>query len=115
RGAAARGRGGPETVLQPVLPAEHPDSSRAAGFFPGVLRCVPHRLRRAGDPCLGYARFADRRPEPLRPPRARAACTRSTVNWAWVSPAEARPPARPAVGLKSGFGFTSRMYGLPPG
>ena len=31
------------------------------------------------------------------------------------TPAEARPPARPAVGLKSGFGFTSRMYGLPPG
>src|SRR5262249_54071211 len=48
------------------------------------------------------------------PPRARARCTSSIVNCACEMPADPSPPDRPAVGLKSGFGFTSRMYGLLP-
>jgi fibronectin-binding autotransporter adhesin len=47
-----------------------------------------------------------------RRPRSRAPRTSCTVNPSQVRPADSRPPARPAVGLKSGFGFTSRMNGL---
>src|SRR5262249_10714840 len=37
--------------------------------------------------------------------RSQARLTRSTVNCAWVIPADTSPPARPAVGLMSGFGL----------
>ena len=47
--------------------------------------------------------------------RASAARTRSSVNWPCVNPADCNPPAKPAVGLKSGFGFTSSKNGLPEG